>query len=111
MKTSSAPAPIVNSAAVVKSRPSTGTVLWRTTSDGPAMARIPKAVRKRVTQGMTSPYSKRNASSKHIETVPRSPRTIRTTEELAPPIGMKSISRAAPSSVSKSVSRIIVPGR
>ena len=64
-----------------------------------------------VTQGTIAPKSNRKISCVCMGTRPRRPTTIRIKSGSASRCGMKSIRVTVPSAVSKSVSRINVPGR
>ena len=104
----SSPAATVNSPTVLKFSPRRRTGVRRTTMSGPAMPRmVTSSIR--VTQGTIAPYENRKISSLQKVTLPFSPLTILISCELCG--GMKSIRVAAPSFVSKRVSRIRVLGR
>ncbi len=103
------PSDTVNSATVEKSWPLHSTGVHNDSPSGPAMAlRVPSIRR---TQGTICPYPNRMVSVISMVTLPSTPSTSRTTSGCRWRIGMQSMTRTVPSSVTNSDSRTSVSPR
>ena len=103
------PSVTVNSDTVDRSDPWVGTVVHSDSASGPATAVSVPSVRR--TQGTTWPYPKRMVRCISMVTVPRTPSTSRTTSGCSWRMGMQSMIRTVPSSVTNSDSRTSVSPR
>ena len=103
------PSLTVNSATVERSRPRHSTGVHRDSPSGPAMAlSVPSILR---THGTIWPYPKRMVRTISMVTLPRTPSTSRTTSGCCWRMGMQSMTRTVPWSVTNSDSRTRVSPR
>ena len=104
------PSLTVNSATVERSRPvAVDAVVHSDSPSGPAMAlSVPSILR---THGTIWPYPKRMVRTISMVTLPRTPSTSRTTSGCCWRMGMQSMTRTVPSSVTNSDSSTSVSPR